>query len=533
MDRKKSAAEVWIDDHREFLLLALIIPIGKIVSVVESIIAGFTYPDPADHQLRVERIRADVEHNYSTKTGEMLRTDRKSQSSLNVRASDKTAAKKIAIRGLRSILEINTHSMTVTAEPFVTIGDLVKFLDKRGYELTTAIEMKKATIGGLVLALGMTTSSHKHGLMSDIVQSYEIVSAEGKVIKAVRDGENGDLFRAIPWSHGTLGFLTSVELSIQKAPKYVKLVYRPFYNLDEYCKEHTRLLHQNPPCDYLEGQVFGKNRAVIIEGYRTDRKDAQAKKVNNINLWYKPFFYKHVESMLSLGEGKTYSELVPNAEYLMRHDRSMCMTMGKIIPHANHPLYRALLGWMLPPNMSLLKGSRPQEERNRAILQQVYQDIGFPSEHLKELLEHLDGEFEIYPLLVYPCKVFDYGGMVRHPGEHGKQWDGTVREKMYLNLGIYGFPKAVRNGDKTYRVVEKVREVEAKIASFGGFLHTYVDIFTTEEEFHTMFDHGLWNEMRKKYKADGVFPSIYDKVKPELNPIELMEEAYSEAVQEG
>ncbi|HOS31337.1 MAG TPA: FAD-binding protein, partial [Treponemataceae bacterium] len=180
MDRKKSAAEVWIDDHREFLLLALIIPIGKIVSVVESIIAGFTYPDPADHQLRVERIRADVEHNYSTKTGEMLRTDRKSQSSLNVRVSDKTAAKKIAIRGLRSILEVNTNSMTVTVEPFVTIGDLVKFLDKRGYELTTAIEMKKATIGGLVLALGMTTSSHKHGLMSDIVQSYEIVSAEGK-----------------------------------------------------------------------------------------------------------------------------------------------------------------------------------------------------------------------------------------------------------------------------------------------------------------------------------------------------------------
>jgi len=406
-------------------------------------------------------------------------------------------------------------------------------LDKRGYELTTAIEMKKATIGGLVLALGMTTSSHKHGLMSDIVKSYEMVSAEGKVIKAVRSGENSDLFRAIPWSHGTLGFLTSVELSIQKAPKYVKLVYRPFYNFEEYCKEHTRLLHEETPCDYLEGQVFAKDRAVIIEGYRTDEKPSASVRLNNINLWYKPFFYKHVESMLKLGEGKTCTELVPNAEYLMRHDRSMCMTMGKIIPHANHPLYRALLGWMLPPNMSLLKGSRPQEERNRAILQQVYQDIGFPSEHLKELLEHLDTEFEIYPLLVYPCKVFDYGGMIRHKGEHGKEWDGKVREKMYLNLGIYGFPKAVRNGDKSYRTVDKVREVEAKISSFGGFLHTYVDIFTTEEEFHSMFDHKLWKEMRTKYKADGVFPTVYDKVKPELNPLELMEEAYNEAVQEG
>ncbi len=533
MSRKKSAVELWIDDHREFLLLSLIIPIGKIVSAAESLISFLTSPDPADHNLRVERIRADVEHNYNAETGNILRTDRKSNSSLNVRASDKKGSKKVAVRGLRTILEINVDKMTVTVEPFTTIGDLVKFLDKRGYELTTAIEMKKATIGGLVLALGMTTSSHKYGLMSDIVQSYELVCAEGKVIKAVRGGENEDLFRAIPWSHGTLGFLTAVELSIQKAPKYVKLVYRPFYDLDEYCKEHTKLLQAETPCDYLEGQIFAKDKAVIIEGYRVHSMESQPKRVNNLNFWYKPFFYKHVESMLRLGEGNTYSELVPNAEYLMRHDRSMCMTMGKIIPHANHPLYRAFLGWMLPPNMSLLKGSRPQEERNRAILKQVYQDIGFPSEHLQKLLVHLDSEFEIYPLLVYPCKVFDYGGMVRHPGEHGKEWDGKIREKMYFNLGIYGFPKAVRNGDKVYRTVDKVREIEAMISSFGGFLHTYVDIFTTEEEFHTMFDHGLWKEMRKKYKADGVFPTIYDKVKPELDPMELMEEAYNEALQEG
>ena len=39
-------------------------------------------------------------------------------------------------------------------------------------------------------------------------------------------------------------------------------------------------------------------------------------------------------------------------DYLMRHDRSMCMTMGTLIPYGNAPWFRWLLGWLLPPQVS-------------------------------------------------------------------------------------------------------------------------------------------------------------------------------------
>jgi hypothetical protein len=67
-----------------------------------------------------------------------------------------------------------------------------------------------------------------------------------------------------------------------------------------------------------------------------------------------------------------------------------------------------------------------------------------------------------------------------------------------------------------------VRDVEGMIRDRGGFLHTYVDVFSTSEEFKRMFDHSLWYEMRQKYKAEGVFPGIYDKVKPELDPLQFI-----------
>ena len=40
--------------------------------------------------------------------------------------------------------------------------------------------------------------------------------------------------------------------------------------------------------------------------------------VNHVTRWYKPWFYKHVETFLARGEGEEY---IPLREYLLRHDK--------------------------------------------------------------------------------------------------------------------------------------------------------------------------------------------------------------------
>ena len=48
--------------------------------------------------------------------------------------------------------------------------------------------------------------------------------------------------------------------------------------------------------------------------------------------WWKPWFFKHAEAQLQGSMPRATAELIPIWDYLMRHDRSMCMTMATVIP---------------------------------------------------------------------------------------------------------------------------------------------------------------------------------------------------------
>jgi Delta24-sterol reductase len=106
-----------------------------------------------------------------------------------------------------------------------------------GYTLAVTLEIGDATLGGLAMGVGMTTHSHKVcnpnqnspmlgsmiynydfiqvGLYQETVTAYEIVLGDGSHVRAT-EKDNEDLFRALPWSHGSLGFLVALELKLVK-----------------------------------------------------------------------------------------------------------------------------------------------------------------------------------------------------------------------------------------------------------------------------------------------------------------------------
>ena len=79
---------------------------------------------------------------------------------------------------------------------------------------------------------GIESSSHKYGLVADTVQAYEILTADGDVVRATPE-ENTDLFYAIPWSYGAHGFLMAVELDIIPCEPYVLQQYVPVNSRQE------------------------------------------------------------------------------------------------------------------------------------------------------------------------------------------------------------------------------------------------------------------------------------------------------------
>lgn len=128
---------------------------------------------------------------------------------------------------LYDILELDEKNLTVRVEPFVSVHTITAYLIPKGYALAVTLEIGDATCGGLALAVGMTTHSHKVGLYQENIVSYDIVLGDGSLVHATADNEYSDLFHCLPWSHGTLGFLVAVELKIIKVKPYVHMRYVP------------------------------------------------------------------------------------------------------------------------------------------------------------------------------------------------------------------------------------------------------------------------------------------------------------------
>ena len=85
--------------------------------------------------------------------------------------------------------------------------------------------------------------------------------------------ENSDLFHALPWSHGTLGFLVAAELQIIPAKKYVKLTYFPLYSLDEIVNVFSNEARKKDN-DFVEGLMYSENQCVVMTGQMTNIVEA-------------------------------------------------------------------------------------------------------------------------------------------------------------------------------------------------------------------------------------------------------------------
>lgn len=47
----------------------------------------------------------------------------------------------------------------------------------------------------------------------------------------------------------------------------------------------------------------------------------------------------------------------------------------------------------------------------------------------------------------------------------------------------------------------------------GGYPFLYADTFMSRQEFEKMFDLTAYEQVRKKYNANGAFPHLHDKVR--------------------
>ena len=156
--------------------------------------------------------------------------------------------------------------------------------------------------------------------------------------------------------------------------------------------------------DFVEGLVYSRDTAVIMRGTFANDIGSDGT-FNAIGRWYKPWFYKHVETYLKNRQDGV--EYIPLRDYYHRHTRSYFWTMEEIIPFGNHPVFRALLGWALPPRIELLKYTETETTRKLREKFHVVQDMLMPIKYLKQSIQYFDDHFNLYPLWLSPMAIFD------------------------------------------------------------------------------------------------------------------------------
>lgn len=151
------------------------------------------------------------------------------------------------------------------------MGQLSATLNPLGWTIPVLPEMDDLTIGGAVMGTGVESTSHRHGLLQHICVSYELVLNDGSVVTCSKD-EKPDLYYSVPWSYGTVGILTSVEIKIVPAKKFVKLEYHPFKKMDSFVEKFSQASKEKKE-EFVEGIVFSENEGVLMTGNQTDEAE--------------------------------------------------------------------------------------------------------------------------------------------------------------------------------------------------------------------------------------------------------------------
>jgi delta24-sterol reductase len=504
--------------HRTPLVIAIVLPLSLLFDTFFYLRMQFvmrTNSAPDLHTQRVAGIQAAVRRwKNSGPNLAPMSTNRPGWMMMSPKyALYKDSLSKIDV-DLYDVLEVDTEAMTVRAEPCVSMGQLSHILLPKGFTVPVLPEMDDLTVGGLVAGCGIESSSHLYGLLQATCVQFELVDANGELLVATPT-QNRELFLAIPWSYGSLGFLVSVTMTIIPAKPYVRLCYWPFGSTAEYSQffeEQSKLPAGQAP-QFVEALVYSKERAVVMTGDMVDTIGDDGP-LNSIGLWYKPWFFKHVETFLArLGGGGVLPkqraenkgvaatvEYLPLRDYYHRHTRSIFWEAQDIIPVGNNPLFRLLFGWMMPPKVGFLKLTQTETLHKMYKEQHVIQDMLVPIDTLHDSIEAFDQQYALYPLWVCPMKLFDVPGFVQP----------KTQETMFVDIGAYGVPAAARRGEFNAEAAGKA--VEKFVLKNGGFQMLYADSYLTRHEFRSMFDHSLLDKLRKKHAAVGAFPDVYDKV---------------------
>ena len=390
--------------------------------------------------------------------------------------------KKINVRGLNEILEIDTQNKICIAEPGVTFSDLVKATLKVGLMPKLVPELRTITIGGAVSGCSVESMSYKYGGFHDSCLEYEFITGTGEVLICSPE-QNPDIFHMIHGSYGTLGIITKLKFQLIPAKPYVRMdyvSYPSFAALSEAMHQH----YQDRDVDFMDAIVHNSKQAILCIGTLVD----QAPKISTYT--YLNVFYK---STL-----KKKQDYLTTEEYLFRYDTE-CHWLSRTIPGMETKLMRLLFGKFLLSSTNLLTWSK----RLRPILKfdsrpDVVVDIFIPFNRLQKFYKDYLQKINYFPLWIVP-----YKRVAKYPWIN-RDYEKKMEDDLFIDIAIYGLSN--RN-----KAINYYKIIEDMVHEYNGFKTLISHNFYDRETFWKVYDRENWESVKKKTDPHNYFRDLYEK----------------------
>ncbi|WP_448207365.1 FAD-binding oxidoreductase [Azospirillum sp. sgz302134] len=177
-------------------------------------------------------------------------------------------------------VHVDPMNRTARVAPGATLGDVDRETQAFGLAVPTGINSTTG-IAGLTLGGGFGWLTRKHGLTVDNLLAADVVTADGRFLRAGKSetggDENADLFWAIRGGGGNFGIVTSFTFRLHPVGPMVLagLVVHPFDRAGELMRRYRDIaaampddtacwvvLRKAPPLPFLPAEVHG--RAVMV-----------------------------------------------------------------------------------------------------------------------------------------------------------------------------------------------------------------------------------------------------------------------------
>ncbi|SPO06976.1 related to FAD binding domain protein [Cephalotrichum gorgonifer] len=453
----------------------------------------------AEHNKAVEAIQKQVKYFHDAK--KPFRVYHGSTSSTRPVSFQRDAIVDTSEMG--RIFPVDKETMTVKAEPKVPMDVLAAHCLKEGVVPKIVMEFKGITVGGGFSGFSGESSMYRYGLFNNTIPEIEIVLGDGTIETASRT-HNTDLLEHAAGSLGTFGIVTLLTIELIPAKPYVQVDIR---KVEEVTKAHDMFEEatKDETIHFIDGVYFRKNTIVVMYGRFVDAPPPQKKVLKKMQVHW---FADTIEDILVTEKptaDKPTSIFMNTIDYLFRYDHG-AFWGGKLAFSHFHVPQNALTRRLADPFLDSRTCYHALHKSGLAS-EYVVQDFGIPASNVAQFIAFVNDTLPELQIFLAPCmKPRDIGLTSRfHPRV------AEIMDQRLFAVGVYG--RGPRDPKAFY---ELNRKLELRSAELLGAKLLYARTYYTEEEFWTIYDRPIYDEMRKKYRAD-TLPSVFDKLKADMD----------------